>query len=338
VRRILALLLLLAVAAATACDREERPPAAAPLPETSAAERPTGIVYLRHLRSPSITWIDLASGDVATVSLPELAPGDPPHSMVRVGEKLVVYGGGRTYALDPELENPPLDLGESWYFIPSATAGRVWLMTLDPESPETVRDLAAVREVSVDGRLTLAGSARPPSRGPSILAAVESGLLYQDGDGLSLWNPATGEVLRRLGGQVPTATHEDLVAWCAAECPELHLTNTATGEDAVVRTGGSFAFAETYDGAFSPDGSLLAVPVVTSGGQRVALVDVRQAAGRVVPGSELSSDYPALAWTPSGDWLLWSAGGGRLMAAQPDGEAIMLGVRAPATFLDMAAG
>ena len=331
-------MLLVALVAGTSCRGDERPPAAAPQPETSA-EPPAGTIYLRHLRSPSITRIDLATGELTTVSFPELAPGDPPYSMVRAGEKLVVYGGGRTYALDPELDSRPRDLGESWYFVPSATTGRVWLMTLDPESPETVRDLAAVREVSVDGRLTLGASSRPPSRGPSILAAVENGLLYQQGDGLSLWNPATGEVTRRLDGPVPIATHGNLVAWCAAECPELHVTNMATGEDAVVRPEASFAFAETYDGAFSPDGSLLAVPVLTSDdGHRVAVVDVRQAAGRVVPRSELSSDYPALAWTPSGDWLLWSAGGGRLMAAQPGGEAVVLDVRAPATFLDIAAG
>lgn len=334
-RRIRSLLLLAALAAATACAGDERPPAAAP----SAAGYPTGTVYLRHLHTPSITRIDLASGDVETVSFPELAPGDPPYSMVRAGGQLVVYGGDRTYALDPGLETPPRDLGESWYFVPSATEGRVWLMTLDPESPETVRDLAAVREVSVDGRSTLAGKTRPPSRGPSILAAVESGLLYQEGDGLSLWNPATGEAAGRLGGPLPAATHGDLVAWCAEGCPELHLTNTATGEDAVVRPGASFAFAETYDGAFSPDGSLLAMPVVTADeGHRVAVVDVGRGAGRVVPGSELSSNYPAFAWTPSGDWLLWSAGAGRLMAAQPGEEALLLDVRAPAAFIDMAAG
>jgi hypothetical protein len=335
VRRILSLLLLAAFAAATACTGDERPPAAGP----SAEERPRGTVYLRHLRAPSITRIDLVSGDVETVSVPELAPGDPPYSMVRAGERLVVYGRDRTYALDPGLESPPHDLGESWYFVPSATEGRVWLMTLDPESPETVRDLAAVREVSVDGRLTLAGRSRPPSRGPSILAAVKNGLLYQQGDGLTLWNPGTGEVTGRLDGPIPSATHGNLVAWCAAACPELHLTDTATGEDAVVRPGASFAFAETFDGAFSPDGSLLAMPVVTpDDGHRVAVVDVRQASGRLVPRSELSSDYPALAWTPSGDWLLWSAGDKRLMAARPGGEAVLLDVRAPATFVDMAAG
>jgi len=90
---------------------------------------------------------------MVTASFPELAPGDPPYSMVRADDALVVYGGGRTYAIDLGLESPPRDLGASWYFVPSARADRVWLMTLDPESPDTIRDLAAVREVSLDGRV-----------------------------------------------------------------------------------------------------------------------------------------------------------------------------------------
>jgi len=260
--------------------------------------------------------------------------------MVRADDALVVYGGGRTYAIGLGLESPPRDLGESWYFVPSASANRVWLMTLDRESPDTIRDLAAVREVSLDGRVARTGSERPPSRGPTILAAVSGGLLFQEADGLRLWNPETGDVTARLAGSFPAATHGDLVAWCADGCPELHLTNTATGADAAVRPDASFAFEETYDGAFSPNGALLAVPVVASDGRRrVALVDVKQGTAWLIAGSELASDYPALAWLPSGDWLVLSAGEGRLLAARADGgPATSLDVRAPAPFVDMATG
>jgi len=340
VRRILFLLLAatVATAAAPACGGDEAATTGGPAP--AAADHPTGTVFLRHVRSPSITRIDLASGQMVTASFPELAPGDPPYSMVRADDALVVYGGGRTYAIDLGLESPPRDLGASWYFVPSARADRVWLMTLDSESPDTIRDLAAVREVSLDGRVARTGSGRPPSHGPTILAAVSGGLLFQQANGLNLWNPETGDVTARLGGPIPVATRGDLVAWCAQGCPELHLTNTATGADAVVRPGSSFAFEETQDGAFSPGGSLLAVPVAASDGhRRVALVDMKQGTARLIAGSELASDYPALAWLPSGDWLVLSAGDGRLLAARAaGGPATTLDVRAPAPFVDMATG
>ena len=163
--------------------------------------------------------------------------------------------------------------------------------------------------------------------------------MFQDGGRLRVWNPKTGEVTAGFGGAFPAATHGDLIAWCADRCPELHLTNTATGTETVIRPDASFAFEETYDAAFSPDGSLLAVPVISEGRRRVALVDVEQGSARLVAGSELASDYPALAWLPSGDWLVLSAGNGSLLAAPAGGgPAVPLGVRAPAAFVDMVSG
>jgi hypothetical protein len=339
-KSIILVLLLAAVAGSTglACSRDEPPPTRDSPAESRPAEGPSGTLFLRHVWSPSITRIDLASGRTVTASFSELAGGDPPYNMVRAGEELVVYGGGRTYAIDPGLEEPPRDLGESWYFVPSARSDRVWLMTLDPESPETIRDLAAVREVSLDGRVTREGVARPPSRGPTILAAVSGGLVFQDGDGLSVWDPASGEITMRLDGTIPAATHGDLVAWCADGCPKLNLTNTATGATTVVEADTSFAFEETHDGAFSPDGSMLAVPVASGGRRQVALVDVKLGTVRVIPGSDLAPDYPALAWLPASNWLLLSGEDGKLLAARPEGgPVITLDVRA-APFVEMAAG
>jgi hypothetical protein len=85
-------------------------------------------------------------------------------------------------------------LGEAWFFIPSATPGRVWLALLDRISPATARALRGVREVTVDGETTLAHSARPPHW---PLAAVDDGLLVQ-GNTLELWQPTSGRILRKL--------------------------------------------------------------------------------------------------------------------------------------------
>lgn len=347
-RRFLGTFFVLPVALPMGCSGgAEKPPDRGTRAATSGSiELPSGILFLKHGREQSITRIDLATGESVTVTLPELAPGDPPFNLIHTGGRLVFYGGSHTYALDPDLKGPPEDLGESWYFVPSGHEGRVWLTTLDLESPETVRDLEAVREVTVDGEVTVPETGRPPSNGPSIIAAVKDGLLFQEADQLRLWDPRTGKVTLRLPGQFPAAAAGNLIAWCRQSCPNLHVTDAATGNDLAVVPGDSFRFEETYEGAFSPDGTLLAVPVVTSSGthleghrHQVGIVDVRAGTARLVEGSDLPDDYPAMAWSPSGEWLFFSAGGGRIMAYTPASEkVVVLPVRAPASFIDMAAG
>lgn len=346
-RLMLCVLLALWVALPAGCGAAEKPSEGETVPAASGSDDvPTGVLFLRHVREQSITRIDLASGESTTVSRSELAPGDPPFHLVETGGRLVFFGGSHTYALGLDLRGPPQDLGESWYFVPSGREGRVWLTTLDLESPETVRDLKAVREVTVDGDVTVSETGRPPSRGPTILAAVNDGLLFQDDDELKVWDPLAGEVTARLPGPFPAATHGNLVAWCRQGCPKLHVTDVATGEDLAVSAGDSFRFEETYEGAFSPDGTLLAVPVVTSLGthleghrHQVGLVDARAGTARLVEGSDLADDYPAIAWSPSGEWLFFSAGAGRIMAYRPaSGAAIILPIQAPASFIDIAVG
>jgi hypothetical protein len=77
-------------------------------------------------------------------------------------------------------------------------------------------------------------------------------------------------VLRRLPGPFPLDTHGSLVAWCADRCPAVHVTDIGTGADTAITPGRRFEFEESYEGAFSPDGSLLAAPVRTPGGRWVA--------------------------------------------------------------------
>jgi hypothetical protein len=340
-------LLVFAVAVPTGCGAAEKPPDRGTAGATSGlGDMPTGTLFLGHLREQSITRIELASGESTTISLPQLAPGDPPFHLIQTGGRLVFYGGSHTYALDLDLKGPPQDLGESWYFVPSGREGRVWLTTLDLESPETVRDLKAVREVTVRGDVTVPETGRPPSRGPTILAAVGGGLLFQDDDELKVWDPLAEKVTARLPGPFPADTHGSLVAWCKQGCPKFHVTDVTTGNDLAISAGDSFRFEETYDGAFSPDGAVVAVPVVTSPGthlaghrHQVALVDVKAETARLIEGSELADDYPAMAWASSGEWLFFSAGGGRIMAYRPGArEAIFLPVRVAQPFVEMTAG
>ena len=280
--------------------------------------------------------IDLATEKVRVVGDLRTRGGDPLDRLHRTGNRLVYFGAGGTNAIDLDLKGAPQKLGDAWYFLPSATEGRVWLTFVDEDSPETVRDLESVVEMTVHGRVTVRSAARPPCRGPSIVAAAEGALLCQHGPAgtLRAFDPASGQVLRELPGSFVVDTYRRLVAWCAEGCPALHLTDIASGRDRVVSPGNSFRFTATYDGAFSPDGSLLAVPV---SGRRVALVDVASGGARALDGARLAGGYRNLAWSSSGE-LFFTSGEGRLMVYRPgSARPQVLPVRLDAQVLDLAA-
>jgi len=98
-----------------------------------------------------LTVVDVGARTSERLEFPQLRPGDPPYRIVRRANRLALYGGD-TYALDLDLRSPPEKLGQSWF--PSSKPHRVWLARLDPESPETVRALENLREVTVEGRVT----------------------------------------------------------------------------------------------------------------------------------------------------------------------------------------
>lgn len=294
---------------------------------------PSGTLYLENLCGQigdcSLTVIDLDAGTSRTVPVPQLALGDTQFRIERSGSKLVFRGSTSrstgsdiaTFALGLDLEDPPRNIGESWYFAPSATDGRVWLAILDPESPSTVRALKAVREVTVEGETTVPDAALPEGRWSTVVGAVTNGVVFQGGQGeagLQVWDPLAKEIVMSLPGPFAADTHGTLIAWCDLGCEEMHITDVATRNDVIVQPGEEFAFEETYYGAFSPDGSLLAVPVVSDGGRtQVALVDVRQGTASVIKGSERDESNGSIAWSSTGEWVFFNAGDGRVMAYRP---------------------
>jgi hypothetical protein len=286
------------------------------------AEQPDGRLYLRLVHEETIVVVH-PSGRIRVVPVPELAPGDPQFNLVRAGRRLVFYGGTRSgpavFSVGLDLR-APRKLADAWAFVPAAREGRVWLMTLDPAGRDTRRAIASVREVTATGRLTLAPSPLPPAR--AIVGAVEAGLLVQADNRLDVWNPRAGEVTRRLPGPFPVATHGNMVAICKPRCARLLIADARTGATLRVAPPTSFAFETTYGGAFSPDGELVALPVVSRGNhdRRIALVDVASGATRVVPRSSLARDYSPIGWSSSGRWLYSRARGGRIMAYRRGSE------------------
>jgi hypothetical protein len=260
-------------------------------------------------------WVvDVAAERARHVRMRELAPGDPDHRVVWRGERFVFWGYATYAAADPE-EALERIADDTWFFIPSAHPDRVWVTVLDPSSPETVRALKAVREITVDGQVTVPDVKPPGGRWPQ--GAVTSGLLfYRDrGWSVSVWDPRTGEDVSRLdlGGPLGP-THGDMIASCAAEpCVELWLTDARTGQRRIAHAPQGKAF-QLWEAAFSADGRQLAVPVNDASASPsespadLALVDVGSLKARIVPGSTVFPYYVFTAWSAEGDQVFITGG------------------------------
>ena len=297
-----------------ACGSTSGSSRSTPAPEGGAVG-PSGTLYVSstQFEPRTVTIIDAATGRLEVRPVRELSSGDPPYAIAVIGGRLVVYGRLATYSFDARVREPGRRIGASWFFLPSATRGRIWLVSLSARDPNQAHGLGSVREVTVDGKVTHAYSARPPY---TPVGAVDHGLLVQ-GKTLEVWQPASGMIVRQLPGVFPMATRDSLVASCTAQCPVLHITNTRNGSDLRIHPGPGFRFVASYDGAFSPDGQLVAVPATaTDGTSRVALVDIARRRAKLLVGANLASDYTLLAWASTG-WLFYNAGHGRLAAYRP---------------------
>jgi hypothetical protein len=293
-----------------------------------------GTLFLETTTSDKLIAVDTHTGRSRTLPI-RLGCGDADFCLVASDGKLVIGSVGATYVYDPLRPGPPRrrTIGPGWIIVPSTTEGRVWLGLLDHRSRAAVRArrLRALREETVDGRVTR--TVRPPG-GKWPAGTVNAGLLFQTAHGLRLWDARTRAVARRLPGAFPVDTHANLVAHCGEPCPHFEITDARTGDTTRVKPPAGYSFQAGYDGAFSPDGSLLALPVVADRGRRrgdyppwlhrrsypgwaVALVDVASGSARVINASRLDPIYPAMAWSASGARLFFGAGRGTIMAYAP---------------------
>jgi len=279
------------------------------------------------------------------VPLPHLAIGDYPFQLVRVGNRLVFPCREGTCDVDTSLTSIER-LGDSWFYVPDAARRLVWLMTLDPKSPETVRALKAVRAVGLDGRV-MVRSVRPP-HGDWPSMAAGRGLVFQRRRAMVVWDPRTKKITRRLPDAIGwVAGWGDLLAWCAPGCGRLYVRDLGTGHtETAVPPSGFWTFCGGTDAAISPDGRWLAVPVETTkrfhrthAHQRsaVLLVDVASGTARLIPDSSFPSHCSQETWDSSGRYLfMW---GGAAVAEYRLGtrRAIRLHVHLPKAASFMAA-
>lgn len=315
------------------------------------AEQTDSFVYLT--TDNTLTIVDVDSAVVSVHGIPELAPGDPPHRIVSRGDRLVFYGQTQTdpavYVLDPSESLTPVLIDEAWFFIPSAEEDRVWLAILDTASPDTVRALESVREVSVDGTVTSEDVSPPEGHWP--VGALTGGLLFQGDNNLEVWDPVTQTLVNNLPGPFPVAMWHNRIATCAGNCSQLELFDLDTDAHAVAEAPtGSMSF-DGYGGAFSPDGRYIAVPTYANAAPitadtpvAVTLIDFESGTAVIVPGSlQGEQNFPMVAWSSDGKWVFfynWSSGsGGQLVAYRPGDESTYkVGVDLDGVYYGMATG
>lgn len=256
--------------------------------------------------------IDLETGESRKLEVSDFNPGDAQFSLIQTGTGFVFRCGPGVCVLDNDLQGEASVLGKAWCLSPSATEGQVWLAILDPDSPDTVRSMKSVQEMTLDGQV-LMESELPPDRWHCPVGAVNQAVLFQEGDDLVVWDAEAREVVYRLPGPFPADTHGDLVAWCDQNCKGgLHLTDIGSGEDVVIEADQSFRFEETYDGAFSPDGSLLALPVAADNSfhaRQVAVINVQEGTARLIENLII---HGPMAWASSGNRLFIDVGEGKI--------------------------
>ena len=166
------------------------------------------------------------------------------------GGRLVTFALGRASSFAPDLSDPRA-LGESWFFVPSATPGRVWNILLDAGDSNV--HFRGVREVTVDGQLTFARHAG----GARVAAGRRRRRAAAPAHGLEVWDPRTASSCAACRARSRSASAATLVASCGDPCDRLY--SSTTGARAAGRS------TSPAQGAFSPDGALLAVPAPSSG-------------------------------------------------------------------------
>lgn len=207
-------------------------------------------------------------------------------------------------------------LGAAVFVAPAATRGAVWLVSYraGASMPATA---GTAQEFSTAG--TALGPRRRLPRGYVVDQGTVAGLLLapeRAGPGAvryQLWDPGTGRVSRSF--QNVMAANPGEIAWmsaCPARCT-VHVANLEGGPDRIIPLARR---SQSYQGAFSPDGRLLALQLIAgtgASGRAVAnqLVVAVVASGRliVVPGTTIGSGIGVdFGWQAASDQLVADVG------------------------------
>src|SRR3954453_10517001 len=175
-------------------------------PEPAAAPAgPSGLLFMAGRDPGTLIRVDAATGAVRPrTNLKGLSGGDPPYLIAFTGARLVTFALGRATSYSPDVGDRR-SLGEAWFFVPSATPGRVWNLLLTPGSNVTFR---GVREVdAATGDVIAHHHEKVPGW---AMGAVNAGLVLEARRRLVVWDPAANRIVRTLPALFPVAMQGSL--------------------------------------------------------------------------------------------------------------------------------
>jgi hypothetical protein len=221
--------------------------------------------------------------------------GDQMPRLHRTGDDLIVGWGGIWAA--PVDGGPSRLLSQATIAVPAAEPDRVW--TVDYPEGHIGGGDPVVRLLEVSTGESLVRSEDLPAY---PVTGIPGGLALQTEEGVGLWDPSTGRITEMLGNGsgFPADAQDDRLAWCAGNCPTMHVTDLDTGEDHRFPTPDGDAWYLGYEGQLSPDGRFLA----TSTDRGAVVIDIDE--GTVRPlGRRTPDTFGVTAWAPDGTALYW---------------------------------
>jgi hypothetical protein len=220
------------------------------------------------------------------------------------------YEGRRAVAhtLPLGLTGRPRSLGRAELVAPAGATGRVLVARARYRRRATI--LSNLRELGPEGGAPLAGRLELPGWA-AVEGTVDGALLVTFNRSLALWEPENARPRRIVRRAHLIAAGERGFAWCQGRCRTLALW-TRGGERRLTTPAGTRP-QPWLRGALSPDGRRLALALRTPAGTRAAVVDLIQHSWKTVPNGRLGG-YQAMAWSPSGEWLYFTAGERRVLS------------------------
>jgi hypothetical protein len=177
-----------------------------------------------------------------------------------------------------------------------------------PRSSPHPGHVQGVREVDVEGKVSVDGDTHYPPCGWLTTAVRDAVLCQGRKGGLVAVDPDTGRTISRIpDSPFPLASSGDLVATCGEPCPRLRITDPVARRTFWIPPGRGFHWEAGYDGAFSPDGDLIAVAAVPqrspddhANSRQVAIVELHARSAKLIDGAAIRQGAP-LSFSPRGD-------------------------------------
>ena len=266
--------------------------------------------YERHedaVGTDGLVIVDPSTGRSTPVLAPSFSGGDAQFAFVPAADQIAYRCSSGACVTGLGADTRETRLGDAWCIAPSVDANHLWLAVLDPDSPATERAIMSVSEIGFDGSVRIPSSILPSRRWHCPVGSFEGGVLFQGQTGIAAWDARSSEVIAEIPDTFPAGSHGTLIAtYPDQKVGPLRVTDLATDHVTRIPPPAGWSFEPSYEGAFSPDASRVAVTATpVNAAEReggIAIVDLSTGA------VETTSSKPVagIAWATDGTELYTS--------------------------------